>query len=85
MSILYIKGDNNKSPLPGGEIRIRGEIMISIDPVCSMEVEMETGFSYDYEGKIYYFCSQGCLEEFKQNPSFFLSENSLYGIHNCAC
>jgi len=27
----------------------------------------------DYNGTTYYFCSQGCLEDFKDDPESFLS------------
>lgn len=35
------------------------------DPICGMEVESEQ-FAYEIEGKKYFFCSQGCLEKFKE-------------------
>ncbi len=46
-----------------------------IDPVCGMTVELETAAGkYDFKGEIYYFCSNGCLNKFKQNPAAFLEE-----------
>jgi YHS domain-containing protein len=47
--------------------------MKAVDPVCSMEVDTETAVSFPYKGENYYFCSLGCLEEFKDQPSYFLS------------
>ncbi|MBN2198823.1 MAG: heavy metal translocating P-type ATPase, partial [Candidatus Aminicenantes bacterium] len=43
------------------------------DPVCGMEVDESrpAGMSV-FEGKTYFFCSQGCLKKFEQNPKFFL-------------
>ena len=39
------------------------------DPVCQMKVSKSSArFSFDYEGKTYYFCSGGCLETFKTDP-----------------
>lgn len=45
------------------------------DPVCGMEVE-STQFSIDYEGKSYFFCSQGCLDKFNHAPGDFAFKNS---------
>lgn len=46
---------------------------IAIDPVCFMEVEIATAkFTYDYEGKTYYFCAPGCKMAFRKNPEEYL-------------
>jgi Cu+-exporting ATPase len=46
---------------------------MDIDPVCGMEVEPETaGGSFEYGGVTYYFCSQGCLEDFREDPESYL-------------
>jgi YHS domain-containing protein len=43
-----------------------------LDPVCGMKVDpQQTEFSHDYQGQPYYFCSQSCLEKFKQNPDAY--------------
>ncbi len=43
------------------------EIMtMATDPVCGMTVEREKAISAVWNGKRYYFCAQGCLEEFDQ-------------------
>ena len=45
------------------------------DPVCGMSTDKQGEFSrYDYDGKTYYFCSEHCLNKFKNNPDEFLSE-----------
>nr|WP_321409129.1 FAD-dependent oxidoreductase [uncultured Carboxylicivirga sp.] len=41
-----------------------------IDPVCGMEVEHEE-FSFEFDGKRYFFCSQGCLDRFQASSSQF--------------
>ena len=39
------------------------------DLVCKMEIdEKAAAYSFDYEGEEYFFCSEGCLEEFKRRP-----------------
>ncbi len=51
---------------PGGEF---------VDPVCGMSVAPETAAGrYNYQGETFYFCSIGCLNKFKQNPSNFLEK-----------
>lgn len=46
-----------------------------VDPVCGMSVAPETAAGkYDYKSETFYFCSTGCLNKFKQNPSNFLEK-----------
>jgi Cu+-exporting ATPase len=50
----------------------RGEY---IDPVCGMSVAPETAAgTYEFGGETFYFCSAGCLNKFKQNPSISLEK-----------
>jgi len=37
---------------------------VAVDPVCGMFVEQDKGFSLEPNGQIYYFCAQGCRDEF---------------------
>lgn len=55
----------------------RGEvIMMAIDPVCKMVVnEKEAAATYEYKGKIYYFCAVECKENFAKNPEKFLKKD----------
>lgn len=44
------------------------------DPVCLMRVNIdEKVLSYEYDEKVYYFCSENCQEQFKQEPKKYLS------------
>ncbi len=43
-----------------------------VDPVCGMGVTENTEWKIEYKGKIYYFCSEGCLNEFKKNPEKYI-------------
>ena len=46
------------------------------DPVCGMEINMETApAKIEYEGQIYYFCSQDCKETFVKNPEEYIFPN----------
>lgn len=43
------------------------------DPVCGMMVEPATAAaSYEYEGKMYYFCAVGCKVAFEKDPEKYL-------------
>jgi YHS domain-containing protein len=43
------------------------------DPVCGMEVNIETApAKTEYEGQIYYFCSESCKEAFEEDPEQYL-------------
>lgn len=47
-----------------------------IDPVCGMEVIPEKAAGKtEHQGQTYYFCSEKCLEKFKQNPREYLDED----------
>ena len=37
---------------------------MKIDPVCRMEVLEDQAVSAEYEGRTYYFCSEGCRDKF---------------------
>jgi len=48
--------------------------MAAIDPVCHMTVEEEkAAATYQHDGRNYYFCAQGCLDRFAENPEKFLN------------
>lgn len=46
---------------------------MAIDPVCGMEVDpAKAKYKALYRGKVYYFCSAACKEEFERRPDFYL-------------
>jgi YHS domain-containing protein len=46
---------------------------IAIDPVCGMEVDTESSqWTAEHNGEMYYFCSKGCMLDFKDEPEPFL-------------
>jgi Cu+-exporting ATPase len=50
-----------------------GRIPMEIDPVCGMEVDPQNAAgSHEYQGTTFYFCSTGCLEDFKEDPESYL-------------
>ena len=47
---------------------------LEIDPVCGMEVDAKAAeAAWEYEGVTYYFCSRGCLTDFREDPGSYLS------------
>ena len=43
------------------------------DPVCGMQADEKTAAAqYEYKGKVYYFCSQGCKTAFEKSPEKYL-------------
>jgi Cu+-exporting ATPase len=53
-----------------GQQSARRVLMMTIDPVCGMEVdEQETDLQTQYAGKKYSFCSEECLTAFERQPS----------------
>lgn len=47
--------------------------MSEIDPVCGMRIDPgRAKYKSVYKGKVYYFCSKWCMEEFDKNPEYYL-------------
>ena len=43
-----------------------------IDPVCGMHMDPEAApESAEFGDHTYYFCSEGCKEQFEQNPEMY--------------
>lgn len=54
--------------------RKEGALATVRDPVCAMDVESESAAgSAEHEGKTYYFCSQSCLDRFREDPQRYVS------------
>jgi YHS domain-containing protein len=52
------------------------------DPVCKMNVDEKTAkWTYEHEGTIYYFCAEGCKEDFEDNPDWFLKSGGTTSHH----
>ena len=48
-----------------------------LDPVCGMTISPEDAVGHlDYKGQTYYFCSQSCLDQFRETPDAFLQPRS---------
>ena len=59
----YELGEQNK----GNGDQDLGLCIVMGNPVESKE------YSYTYEGKVYYFCCPGCIDQFKKDPQEYIS------------
>ena len=54
---------------------VLAEAHLATDPVCGMTVDPHAGKpTYDHEGRIYYFCSDGCRTKFAADPDRYLTK-----------
>ncbi len=42
------------------------------DPVCGASVPEQGAPSSEFEGKLYYFCSEDCKQEFDDDPEVYV-------------
>jgi len=58
----------------------------AVDPVCGMKVKMsEAAATYEYKGKTYYFCMEGCKEKFIKNPEKFTQKKAdMKEVYTCS-
>ncbi|MHB8148202.1 MAG: XdhC family protein, partial [Vulcanimicrobiaceae bacterium] len=50
------------------------ERAIALDPICGMDVEIETArHRFELDGRVYYFCAAGCRAAFAADPAAVLS------------
>jgi len=69
---------NYCDPITGecySDIHKENRMATKIDPVCKMDVEVETAkYISEYKGETYYFCSAGCQREFEENPANYVHD-----------
>jgi len=57
---------------------------MAYDPVCKMHVDERTAkWTHEHEGTTYYFCAKGCMEDFEENPEWFLKGGGSATHHAC--
>jgi YHS domain-containing protein len=45
-----------------------------ICPVMNARIKDKTRTTYEYKGKVYSFCCQGCVDEFKKDPEKYIKK-----------
>jgi YHS domain-containing protein len=62
-------GPSKSDPVhPKGQVK-RGP---ETDPVCGMNVDPSTSPHERFQGKVWYFCSEGCETQFRSAPAAFV-------------
>jgi len=52
---------------------------VAVDPVCGMNVNLESAAgSFEYQGQTYYFCSKHCLQKFRDDPVSFIHRSAIH-------
>lgn len=77
LSILAEITRSRRASLPAPELPIAEPVPAvpappAIDPVCHMEVDVDTPLRATHRETTYYFCSESCLSRFLQTPDAFL-------------
>ena len=54
-----------------------------LDPICGMTKDKDF-ISYNHNGKDYYFCGEGCLEQFKAHPEKYENADRVRGKYSLA-
>ena len=66
-----------RKPKLGGRFQDQAMAKTVKDPVCGLEVATgpakQAGRTSEYQGKIYYFDTEGCKRRFDQDPQYYLS------------
>ena len=42
-----------------------------------MEIDREKAIELDYDGIVYYFCSEACRDKFEENPQLYLEKKPV--------
>ena len=53
-----------------------------VDPVCGMKVSSTNGYGMMHQGKLYRFCSRGCLDRFEAEPDKYIQNTTPKEVHH---
>lgn len=67
-SIKTLVAPPNREKMDGRDLGRIDDVMVK-DPVCQVYLPQREGILWTHDGRDYFFCSQTCLEKFKQNPT----------------
>jgi len=56
--------------------RFKEIVSMATDPVCGMTVERDKSVRFEWLEQEFYFCAQGCRNEFASDPERFVSDNT---------
>lgn len=72
-SAHHKKDNADVKPEPGKKA---GENVEEVCPVSGEAITDANRLTYEYQGKVYSFCCQGCLDEFKKNPEAYIKKGA---------
>lgn len=52
------------------------------DPVCGMNIDETSEYSFKAENQTYYFCSEKCYSKFQSNPKEYIKEDDVKNSHH---
>ncbi|MHA1284453.1 MAG: heavy metal translocating P-type ATPase [Promethearchaeota archaeon] len=73
---LFLKRFDPRTPQQIEEERLLLEKRAT-DPICGMEVIPGRSLEFKYQGKVYYFYSQNCLNEFQRDPERYKNFDNI--------
>jgi YHS domain-containing protein len=83
MTLYIIEPDHGHAAGEPSSLNTEEQNVKEIDPVCKMEVEVETAqWISEYQGKTYYFCAPGCKASFDKDPEKYLQGGEHAGHHH---
>ncbi len=74
--IAHEHGENEATdrPTASGQTKEGEEVGNEFCPVSGEKIDEKNKVTYDYKGKIYSFCCQACVEEFKKDPDKYIEK-----------
>lgn len=54
------------------------------DPVCAMQVDVSSPHKSEFEGNLYYFCSDKCLRRFEADPGLYIEKIGIRDMEHSA-
>jgi len=61
----------------GGHGKHKGNDVKHVDPVCGMDVDVNSGYGKMHAGRLYRFCSRNCLDKFEAEPDRYLQAPAI--------
>lgn len=74
--IAHEHGENEATGKPPASEQIKEKENVGNEfcPVSGEKIDEKTKVTYEYKGKIYNFCCQDCVEEFKKDPEKYIEK-----------
>jgi Cu+-exporting ATPase len=76
---VSVSGEDARVTVEVSEAREEELVTTTVhDPVCGMDIEpADAAGTQEFEGTMYHFCSNSCLERFKADPARYADASRL--------